>query len=47
VAKYLRKINIEEERFVLSHRFRDFSPWSLGSIASEPMVYIMVEQYGR
>jgi hypothetical protein len=34
VKNYLRNLN--EERFILPHVFRDFSPWSLGRIAVGP-----------
>lgn len=32
------KVSLEEERSILAHNFRDFSPRSLGSIASGSVV---------
>jgi hypothetical protein len=32
--KIHRKINLKEERLVLTHGFRGFGPWSLGFIVS-------------
>jgi hypothetical protein len=37
VTKYLRKINLKEERFILVHGFRGFSVWSVDPIVSRPL----------
>lgn len=45
VTKYLRKINLKENRFILTQGFRGFSSCSVDSIVSGPVArqYIMVE----
>jgi hypothetical protein len=32
------KTNLKEGRFILSHGFRIFHPWTLGSIISRPVM---------
>jgi hypothetical protein len=46
VTKHLKKINLNKERFILGYGITGFSPWSLGSIVSGPVVRqsIMVER---
>jgi hypothetical protein len=48
VSKYLRKINLKDERFNLAHSFRSLRPWSLGPVAFGPMVKqnVMAEAHG-
>lgn len=47
VTKYLREINLQDERFLFSSDFRGFGPGSLGSVASRSVagLCILVEAY--
>jgi hypothetical protein len=49
VTKYLRKYSYKEERFIMDHGFRDFSPCSFGPVTFGPMApqYILAEACGR
>jgi hypothetical protein len=36
MTKYLRKINLKEERFILAHGFRVFGPCVTGVLSQRP-----------
>jgi hypothetical protein len=37
VAKYQKQSTYKEERFILAHSFRGFSPWLIGPTAWRPL----------